>query len=438
MGFVSRRVSIVCIALLAAATAVAAVPTMTREQGRAAVDEVVRLVGAHYVFPDKRAAIVAAVKAARDAGTYDVANPQEMAEKLTADLSKASGDGHLYMNYNPAQFADLSRPGAGRHEPSSFQLDAGRERNDGYDEQKVLAGNVRYVRVSGFMWSDKTTPPIVDAAARFLSNGDAIVIDLRGNGGGDAQAVQRLVSYFFAAGTPELMSFHDGISGKTEINRVLAKLPSPRLSGKPLYVLIDGGTASAAEEFAYHVQQFKLGTLVGETTAGAANNNQLFPVAPFFVASVSVGRPEHPVSHANWEKVGVAAQVATPSADALTQAHVMALKALAATGSQMQKDSYAWDIAGLEAAMKPVKLSEQALDAYVGTYGIRRIWREGATLKFQREQRPPTELIAMGPDLFGLANTAVVRLRFRRENGRVVGFDQVTKIGVLGTVERTS
>jgi hypothetical protein len=435
MGFVSRRLILASVVLLALGTAVAAAPTLTREQGRAAIDEVLRLVGAHYVFPDKRAAIVAAVKAARDAGSYDVANPQEMAEKLTVDLAKASGDGHLYMNYNPAQFADLSRPT--RSEPSRFALDTGRERNDGYDEQKVLAGNVRYVRVSGFIWSEKTTPAIVDAAARFLSNGDAIVIDLRGNGGGHAEAVQRLVSYFFANGTQELMKFHDGISGKTEVNRVLAKLPAPRLAGKPLYVLIDRGAASAAEEFAYHVQQFKLGTLIGETTAGAANNNMLFPVAPFFVASVSFGRPEHPISRTNWEKVGVAPDVTTPSAGALNQAHLMALKTLAANGTQAQKNGYDWDIAGLEATLKPVQVSTQVLDAYVGTYGVRRVWREGTTLKFQREQRPPTELVALGPDLFGLANTAAVRLKFRREGGRVVGFDQVTKEGVIGTVERT-
>lgn len=436
MGFVSRRLSLVCVALIAASTAIAAAPTLTREQGRAAVDEVLRLVAAHYVFPDKRPAIVAAVKTAREAGHYDIANPQEMAAKLTEDLAKASDDGHLYVNYNPAQFADLSRP-ADRNEPSRFALDAGREINDGYDEQKVLAGNVRYVRVSAFIWSEKTTPTIVDAAARFLGNGDAIVVDLRGNGGGHPQAVQRLISYFFAGGTQELVRFHDGLSGKTEINRVLAKLPAPRLSGKPLYVLIDGGAASAAEEFAYHVQQFKLGTLVGQTTAGAANNNQLFPVAPFFVASVSVGRPEHPVSRTNWEKVGIAPHVETSPADALNQAHLMALKSLATGGSQAQKDGYNWDIGAIEAKLKPVKLPEQALDAYVGTYGVRRIWREGTTLKFQREQRPPTELIAMGGDLFGLASTATVRIRFRRENGRVVGFDQVTKAGVAGTVERT-
>jgi hypothetical protein len=426
-----------CVVSITLGTVAIAAPTMTREQARAAVGEVLRLVEAHYVFPDKRPTIVKAVKEVLEVGGYDVDNPQEMAEKLTADLAKASGDGHLYIKYNPAQFADLSRPDSGR-EPSRFALDAGRERNDGYGEQRVLSGNVRYVRISGFIWSQKTTPAIIDAAARFLGGGDAIVIDLRGNGGGHAEAVQRLVSYFFAGGTQELMRFHDGMSGKIEVNRVLAKLPVPRLAGKPLYVLTDRGTGSAAEEFAYLTQQFKLGTLVGETTAGAANNNQLFAVAPFFVASVSVGRPEHPVSHTNWEKVGVAPHLSTPSVSALNYAHLMALKSLAASGTPAQQDSYNWDIAGLEAALKPLHVTEQALDAYVGVYGVRRIWREGTTLKFQREQRPATDLVAMGPDLFGLASTGDVRLKFRREKDRVVSFDQITKGGVVGTVDRTA
>jgi hypothetical protein len=77
------------------------------------------------------------------------------------------------------------------------------------------------------------------------------------------------------------------------------------------------------------------------------------------------------------------------------------------------------------------------MDELVGTYGIRRIWREGGTLIFQREKREPTELIAIAPDLFALANSSSVRLQFRRANGRVVAFDQVTKDGVIGTSERS-
>src|SRR3546814_9047052 len=79
----------------------------------------------------------------------------------------------------------------------------------------------------------------------------------------------------------------------------LGELPAGRMIGKPLYVLIDGGVGSAAEEFAYSVQQFGLGRLVGETTAGGANVNSFVPIPPGFLLSVSVGRPVHPVSGGN-------------------------------------------------------------------------------------------------------------------------------------------
>jgi hypothetical protein len=271
-----------------------------------------------------------------------------------------------------------------------------------------------------------------------LADGDAIVVDLRGDGGGNADAVQRIISYFFPGGGQELMRFHDGLSGETGINKVLVDLPSPRLSGKPLFTLIDGGTGSAAEEFAYHVQQFHLGQLVGRTTAGAANNNQLYPVEPFFVASISVGRPEHPVSHSNWEGTGIAPHVETATAAAAhDQAHLLALKALAQHADARRRTDYEWEIAGVEANLKPIRLSPAALDAFVGTYGVRRVWRDGATLWYQRESREPQELIPMGGDLFALSGTTAIRLRFRRAGGRVVAVDQVTKDGVLGTIART-
>src|SRR6185295_8308874 len=100
----------------------------------------------------------------------------------------------------------------------------------------------------------------------------AIVIDLRGNGGGDPLAVRYLVSHFMAP-NQLLITFLE--AGKApEESRTLADLPAGRLTGKPLYVLTDRRCGSACEDFAYAVQQFKLGELVGATTAGAANNNR--------------------------------------------------------------------------------------------------------------------------------------------------------------------
>src|SRR5260221_8428169 len=124
------------------------------------------------------------------------------------------------------------------------------------------------------MWVPAETARVIDDACRFLGDANAIILDVRGNGGGDARAVQYLVSHFISG--PRLLTrFDDALTQETSETRVLPHVAGGRLLGKPLFVLVDDGTASAAEEFAYHVAQFKLGTLVGAVTAGAANTNTL-------------------------------------------------------------------------------------------------------------------------------------------------------------------
>src|SRR5262249_6260093 len=198
-----------------------------------------------------------------------------------------------------------------------------------HGEQRILAGTAGYVKLVGFIWKKGVTPQVVADVERFLGDGDAAIIDVRENGGGSGEAVQALVSYFLPPNGQLLMTFHDGMTGKTERTHVINKLGAPRLVGKPLWVLVSGMTASAAEEFADHVKEVKLGTLVGRTTAGGANNNTIFPVAPGFLSSISVGRPVHAVSGSNWEGTGVVTDVDVPVRAALDQAHLLALQQLA-------------------------------------------------------------------------------------------------------------
>lgn len=427
--------ALVAAVALGAAGDVTAAPITTQE-ARDAATEIARLVGAHYVFPEKRAAIVAAVDGALAAGRYDVTEGGLFAERISADLSGAGKDGHLWVRFDPATHDDLAR--AGGHEVDTPRQQAiGRRRHQGFEEMRILDGNVRYVRVSGFLWSNDTTARVIDEVARFLDEGDAVIIDLRGNGGGNAAAVQRLISYFMPPDGRVLITFHDGMSGESSVNRVADDLVGPRLVGRPLYVLTGPGSASAAEEFAYHVQQFRLGRLVGATTAGAANNNALFPVAPGFVASISVGRPEHPVSRGNWEGTGIAPDVATSVESALDEAHLVALRGLAEGAVEDQRQRIAWALAGLEARLHPPAISTRDLRAYVGRYGIRTVRLENETLVYRREGRPATTLIPMAQDLFAFANTADVRVRFRRDGGKVVGFDQLTADGQVIPSERT-
>lgn len=347
-----------------------ATPTLSAAQRDAVLDAVKAAYRKSYVFPEKVPAIVAKLDAAQKSGRYKVSDPNELASLLSADLREASHDGHAYLQYDPRRYAATAAqaPGEVGGPPAELERAMALRSNHGLTEIRLLPGNVRYLRVDAFQWVSDDTGRAYDDAMRFLKAGDAAIIDLRGNGGGSAEAVQYLVSHFLKPGTLEITFLE---AGREPVQtRVLDHLPAGRMVGKPLYVLIDRGSASAAESFAYDVQQFKIGTLVGATTAGAANNNTFVPVAPGYMLSVSTGRPVHPVSGTNWEGAGVKPDLDVKPATALAQAHLKALEALKATtrDEELQAD-YAWAITEAQATVHPATPSAALLGAAPGSYG---------------------------------------------------------------------
>src|SRR3546814_20392260 len=106
---------------------------------------------------------------------------------------------------------------------------------------------------------------------RVLEGGDAVIIDARGNGGGSHDAVRYVLSHFMPRGQL-LISFVE--AGKEpEQSFTLGELPAGRRIGKPLYVLIDGGVGSGAQEFDYSVRAVGLGLRGGEQTVGGDTMN---------------------------------------------------------------------------------------------------------------------------------------------------------------------
>ncbi|MBN9686446.1 MULTISPECIES: S41 family peptidase [unclassified Corallococcus] len=365
-----------------------------------------------YVFPEKRAALVERLERERKAGRYNVDSPAEFAERVTADLSDASKDRHLYLVNDAARYAASKAPRARETDTDAYWRQRALREHHGLTVLRVLPGNVRYLKVAGFHWVQDETGTAYDDALRFLKDGDAIIIDLRDNGGGAHAAVRYLVSHFLDGDVP-LLTFLAG-SKPPEQSRTLEHLPAGRLMGKPLYVLINPRVGSAAEEFAYHVQQLKLGELIGARTAGAANNNTLVPVAPCFVLSVSHGRPVHAVSQTNWEGVGIAPDVETPPEQALEVAQSRALKKLlAAPGlAPALRSEYTWAQTTVEAGLHPVSVPPRTLKALAGRFGPNEVsWRDG-TLWLRRGSRPPVRLTPLTAEgLFSVEGYEVLRAR---------------------------
>jgi hypothetical protein len=192
----------------------------------AVVAEVRRIIAERYVLPERRPALDAVLAEGLASGRYAVSSPNELAERINADLDRVGHDRHLNFHYDPRQAAELTAIGpegpGGGGDASEFERQI-RAVNHGITELRILPGNVRLMRYDGFQDIGDVTDQAIADAARFLSGGDAVIIDLRTNGGGSPRAVQQLISRFLAAGTP-LVTFY--MNGEADPNAVTA-LPDP-------------------------------------------------------------------------------------------------------------------------------------------------------------------------------------------------------------------
>jgi len=167
------------------------------------------------------------------------------------------------------------------------------------------------------------------AAMNFLGNCDALIVDLRRNGGGSPGMIQTLLSYLVEPGRRlHFNDFYQREGDRWVQYHTSPFVPGPRLAGKPIYVLTSSLTGSAAEEFSYDIQTHELGTLVGATTAGAANPGGMVRLSDHLAAFIATGRAVNPITKTNWEGVGVKPEVAVPPHEALREAHVRAIEEL--------------------------------------------------------------------------------------------------------------
>ncbi|MGW4476565.1 S41 family peptidase [Nonomuraea sp. NPDC004354] len=125
---------------------------------------------------------------------------------------------------------------------------------------RPLPGDVAYVHLPGFF--DGAADQVI---AKLPDKPKAVVLDLRGNGGGSPREVTRLLSAF-AHG--KVTSYFCSLKGDCVPNRTDDTVP---LLGLRLVVLTDRACASACEDFSAAVKDNGLGTLVGTRTAGAVS-----------------------------------------------------------------------------------------------------------------------------------------------------------------------
>jgi retinol-binding protein 3 len=147
-----------------------------------------------------------------------------------------------------------------------------------------------------------------------------MIIDLRENGGGTPKMVALITSYLFDRRT-HLNDLWTRSTNTTAEFWTQDTVAGRRFGGeKPVYVLTSARTFSGAEEFTYNLKTLKRATIVGETTGGGAHPVRCRRIDEHFMIGVPFARAINPITHTNWEGVGVEPDAKVPASEALNAA----------------------------------------------------------------------------------------------------------------------
>ncbi len=408
------------------------------EEKKAVVEAAATVLQKQYVFPDTAQKMASLIRRNLKTGKYAVIDdPRAFAARLTEDLRSISRDRHLGVRFAPERILEIRTPDPAKKKAAEeFQKKASRMENYGFQEVRLLEGNVGYLRFNHFDAAPESFPVAVGAMA-FLANCDALIVDLRRNGGGNPEMIQLLSSYFFSGEPRHLNSFYYRLDEKTEQYWTLPYVPGTKLAETDLYVLTSGFTFSGAEEFTYNLKNMKRATIVGETTGGGAHPVRMEILNDHFAIAVPFARAVNPISKTNWEGTGIEPDVKVPAGQALDKAHLLALEKLAAGEKDERiKAAYRWALDGLQARLNPVTVADEILKTYAGGYGPRKITFENGSLFYQRADGPRMKMLPMREDLFRIAEVDYFRLKIVSKNGQVTGIEGHYEDGSSDTTPR--
>ena len=139
--------------------------------------------------------------------------------------------------------------------------------------------DVGYIRITQFdeHTTDRLKKAIADLTRRLGYNKiKGFVIDLRNNPGGLLDQAISVSNAFLDKG--EIVSTCSRTAKETQ--RFEARPPGDLTKGKPLIVLINGGSASAAEIVAGALQDHKRGTVVGTRSFGKGSVQSIISLGP--------------------------------------------------------------------------------------------------------------------------------------------------------------
>lgn len=290
------------------------------------VTRALELLESMYVFPDRGARAVGAIRVRLTNGEYADLSEADLAKTLTTQLYDLCADRHLRVRVRDG---DL-RSALSEAEIRAVYVEQQRLTNHGIARVERLAGNVGYLKLTGVAHPGPGGPAIA-AAMTLVSQTYALILDLRENKGGSPDGVIFWCSYLFPSEDTHLNSIYNRLTDTTKQFWTHPYVPGDRYLDRPVYVLTSGVTFSGGEELCYNLQAQGRATLIGETTRGGAHPTQAHPLSPTLEITVPFARSINPVTGTNWEGTGVTPDVAVPATEAFEVAYHRALTHVLAT-----------------------------------------------------------------------------------------------------------
>jgi C-terminal processing protease CtpA/Prc len=355
------RLAVICLLALSAGNVALAQPeqpdlTIDAATRTQVIDTILKRLNESYVFPDVAKKMDQSIRERVANKEYDqIASARQFAVKLTSDLQAISSDKHLRVRYSHESLP--ARPERG--EPTAEEREQRRRElswmNHGFVKVERLRGNLGYLEFTNFM-DPELGADTVAAAMNFINSTDALIIDLRGNGGGSPQMVALICSYLFGPEPVHLNDLYWREGNRTDEFWTRKEVAGKRYLNKDVYVLTSKRTFSGAEEFSYNLKNLKRATIVGETTGGGAHPGGGFRISDHFGMFIPTGRAISPITKTNWEGTGVMPDVGVPSDQALATARLMALKKSLTTSTNPDiKAGIQDEIAKLEKELSDLK-----------------------------------------------------------------------------------
>lgn len=345
-----KNALLISIILVITAPVLYAQANLTEENKRKIILKLDSLIISDYVNPDKaKLAHEKLQELLNDPRFPSIKDEKTFESVVNMFLQKAISDAHLKFYYDKKKYDLFLKP---IDEIKKGEAEQFSKINFGLQKIEILPGNIGYIKINKFQNLNDVIQTAAGAMA-FISNADAIIFDLRNNGGGDGRTGKYFLDYFVK----------DTSSSRS------ADLPLPQSfklfkEDVQLCVLIGKGTFSAAEGFTKDVLDHKRGIAIGEQTKGGGNSGGSVSLHDGFLVFLPTE-----VASSEIEGKGITPTISINERDALIKAQELILSNLQSKVSiPDEKEPYKWFLESLIAESGKIDVAGKILKSYTGKF----------------------------------------------------------------------